>query len=29
VAIIRGVNYKSSDLGVRELIRKEDEDFFL
>ena len=29
VAIIRGVNYKSSDLGVKELIRKEDEDFFL
>ena len=29
VAILRGVNYKSSDLGVRELIRKEDEDFFL
>ena len=29
VAIIRGVNYKSSDLGVNELIRKEDEDFFL
>ena len=29
VAIIRGVDYKSSDLGVGELIRKEDEDFFL
>ena len=29
VAIIRGVKYKSSDLGVGELIRKEDEDFFL
>ena len=29
VAIIRGVEYKSSDLGVGELIRKEDEDFFL
>ena len=29
VAIIRGVNYKYSDLGVKELIRKEDEDFFL
>ena len=29
VAILRGVNYKSSDLGVIELIRKEDEDFFL
>ena len=29
VAILRGVNYKSSDLGVRDLIRKEDEDFFL
>ena len=29
VAIIRGVDYKSSDLGVEELIRKEDEDFFL
>ena len=29
VAIIRGVNYKSSDLGVKELIRREDEDFFL
>ena len=29
VAIIRGVDYKSSNLGVRELIRKEDEDFFL
>ena len=29
VAILRGVEYKSSDLGVKELIRKEDEDFFL
>ena len=29
VAIIRGVVYKSSDLGVGELIRKENEDFFL
>ena len=29
VAILRGVNYKSSDLGVKELMRKEDEDFFL
>ena len=29
VAIIRGVDYKSSDMGVGELIRKEDEDFFL
>ncbi len=29
VAIIRDVVYKSSDLGVGELIRKEDEDFFL
>ena len=29
VAIIRGVVYKSSDLGVGELIRKEEEDFFL
>ena len=29
VAIIRGVDYKSSNLGVGELIRKEDEDFFL
>ena len=29
VAIIRVVDYKSSDLGVGELIRKEDEDFFL
>ena len=29
VAIIRGVNYKYSDLGVKELIRKEEEDFFL
>ena len=29
VAIIRGVDYKSSDLGVGELIRKEEEDFFL
>ena len=29
VAIIRGVDYKSSESGVSELIRKEDEDFFL
>ena len=29
VAIVRGVNYKFSDLDVQELIRREEEDFFL